>query len=137
MGGIVDFVEHTVGGIAGRRNHEGSPLQHAMRIVPAAVSIATGNPLLTGIGAMMALGNSQTPSSPTAADLPPINVPTFEQLRLNAITKTQEAFDREGVYHLLNPFRRFNREIPPTDRDRFPSLKKTAKERAKKRIRNG
>lgn len=198
MGGLLEAVEHTVSGIAGRRNHEGSPLQHAMGIIPAAVGMATGNPwmaaaagaaagaangggrgaitgalgsgigawlgntvafnsaqslpalalgktnyvgAMTGLGTLMGSGLGNRPQPPVmsvpAPNGAPINIPSFEQLKQNAIVRTQEAFDREGVYHLLNPFRRFNREIPPTERDRFPSLKRTAKERAKKRIRNG
>lgn len=97
---------------------------------------------LTGLGAAFGSGVANQFAAPaitagTAPNGAPINIPTFEQIKKNAIVRTQEAFDREGVYHLLNPFRRFNREIPPTERDRFPSLKKTAKERAKQRIRNG
>lgn len=146
MGGFFRSVgrafENTVSSLAGRRNdRSGGPLNTLVNLAPAAIGIATGNPALTGIGAMMALGHAQAISMPSASppsvDMPPINIPSFDQLKQNAVIKTQEAFDRQGIYHMLNPFRRFNRDIAPSDRDRFPSLRKTAKERAKKRMRNG
>lgn len=95
---------------------------------------------LTGLGAYAGSGLGQgveQQSPPTLSNGAPINIPTFEQLRKNAVIQTQQAFDREGVYHLLNPFRRFNRDIALSDREKFPSLKKVAKERAKKRMRYG
>lgn len=196
-GGIFKPIEHTVGGLFGRRNHEGSPLQHAVGLLPAAIGLATGNPWLAGaagagvgamnggvrgavvgglgsgigawlgnagafrgaqnpialmmgksnyVGAMTGLGAtigsgiaSQFGKPITSVPAPngaPINIPSFEQLQRNAVIQTQQAFDREGVYHLLNPFRRFNRDIAPSDRGRFPSLTKTAKDRARKRMRH-
>lgn len=93
--------------------------------------------LLTGAGALHGADTfTKEPPKPISFgdnNGAPINIPSFEQLKQNAVAKTQEAFDREGIYHLLNPFRRFKREIAPADRGRFPSLAKTAKERAKKR----
>ncbi|MBR1734322.1 MAG: hypothetical protein IJ730_02575 [Alphaproteobacteria bacterium] len=92
---------------------------------------------MTGLGT--AIGNSMA-SQLSAPVLPsgqapngaPINIPSFEQLQRNAVVNTQRAFDREGVYHLLNPFKRFNSQIQPWERDNYPSLKKTAKSRIKK-----
>lgn len=137
MGGAFKFVENTVSSLAGRRNdRSGGPLNTLVNLAPAAIGLATGNPALTGIGAMMALGHAQAISAPPPVSMPPINIPSFEQLQQNAVIQTQQAFDREGVYHLLNPFRRFNRDIAPSDRGRFPSLTKTAKDRARKRMRH-
>lgn len=89
---------------------------------------------MTGIGAQLgsSLGQGQTIGSVPAPNGAPINIPSFEQLRQNAVIKTQEAFEKEGIYRMLNPFRRFNGNIGPADRKKFPSLKKTAKERARR-----
>lgn len=110
---------------------------------------------MTGLGGYMGseVGRAfSTPLPPipntvsTLQNGAPVNIPSFEELQQESIKKTEQVFDREGMFKILDqsgrrdpysrPYRRIGREtdIPLRDRDRFPSLKLFARKQRDDRI---
>lgn len=121
MGGLSSGLGGAVGGTLGRT--AGSLIGSS--------SGAIGSMLGTGIGAYMAQSQINANPKVAMAEPPIVSVPTFNEMKQNAINQTEVAMNKEGIYNIVNEnlTRSLGKYKNIYNRDKFTPIKDLLKKR--------